>query len=222
LSLALEIDTFEVKNWKVENLVRVNAKMTTISQLIWACALAWFPGDGNPPTGAIHVRVADFHLKDTTGHLRSLGEYKGKRALVIVFIGTQCPIANAYVPTLADLHQHYAGKGVQFLAINANDQDTFADVRAHARERKIPFPVLKDAEHKAAQALGAVRTPEAFLLDSDRVIRYRGHIDNQYGYSYRRSAPTRTELKDAIEELLKGKSISVPQTEVQGCMIGKS
>ena len=92
---------------------------------------------------------------------------------------------------------------------------------AHARERKLPLTVAKDADHKAADALGARRTPEAFLLDSRHVIRYRGRIDDQYGYTYRRPAPTRSELKDAIEELLAGKTITTPETEVRGCLIGR-
>jgi len=172
-----------------------------------------------PP--AIGARVADFTIQDTNKQPHSLAGYKDKKAVVIVFVGTECPIANLYLPTLAEMHKKYAGKGVQFLAINSNDQDSFADVVAHARERKLPFPMLKDAGHKAADALGAQRTPEAFLLDSGRVIRYRGRIDDQYGYTYRRAVPSRTELKDAIDAVLAGKPVATPETEVRGCVIGR-
>jgi peroxiredoxin len=195
--------------------------MLNVLILAVVSALGLCQGDSNRAFAAVGTPVADFRLRDTAGQYRSLSEFRDKKALVIVFIGTQCPIANSYTPTLVEMHNRYAKKGVQFLAINANDQDSFEDVCKHARERKIPFPVLKDSEHKGANALGAQRTPEAFLLDSDRVIRYRGHIDNQYGYTYRRSAPTRTELKDAIEELLAKKPILISQTEVQGCKIGR-
>jgi hypothetical protein len=60
-----------------------------------------------------------------------------------------------------------------------------------------------------------------FLLDGSLTIRYRGRIDDQYGYTYRRAAPTRTELKDALDELLAGKPISTPQSECRGCLIGR-
>jgi peroxiredoxin len=173
-----------------------------------------------PP--AIGAKVADVAMKDVRGHSRTLGEYKGKQAVVVIFVGTQCPIANLYFPTLAEMQKRYAGKGVQFLAINSNEQDSFDDVVAHARERKLPFTVLKDAGQRAATAFGARRTPEAFLLDGNRTIRYRGRIDDQYGYLYRRETPARTELKDAIEELLGGKPITVPETECRGCLIGRS
>jgi peroxiredoxin len=173
-----------------------------------------------PP--AVGALVADVTLTDVSGKPRALSEFKGKKAIVVVFVGTECPIANLYFPGLAEMQKHYADKGVQFLAINSNDQDSFADVVEHARERKIPFPVLKDNAQRAADAFGARRTPEAFLLDANRTIRYRGRIDDQYGYTYRRGAPTRTELKDALEELLAGKPIKVPESEVFGCLIGRT
>lgn len=180
------------------------------------------PADTPPTPPAIGAQVADFSIPDIDGKRHSLAGYKDKKAIVVVFVGTECPIANLYFPTLVDLQKKYAAKGVQFLAINSNDQDSPADVASHARERKLPFPVLKDADHKAADALGARRTPEAFLLDSGRIIRYRGRIDDQYGYTYRRAVPSRTDLKDAIDQVLAGIPVAVPETEVRGCLIGRS
>jgi peroxiredoxin len=168
----------------------------------------------------IGAKVADFTLQDIDGQSQSLYGYKDKKAIVLIFVGTECPIANLYLPRLAELHKQYAAR-VQFLAVNANDQDSAAAVAVHARERKLPFTVCKDAEHKAADALGARRTPEAFVLDSSHVIRYRGRIDDQYGYTYRRPAPLHNDLKDALDALLAGKPISTPETEVRGCLIGR-
>jgi peroxiredoxin len=173
-----------------------------------------------PPT--IGAQVPDVEVKDLAGKHRALSEFKAKKAIVVVFVGTECPIANLYLPVLAEMHKHYSGEGVQFLAINSNDQDTFAEVVAHARDRKIPFPVLKDDGQRAADAFGARRTPEAFLLDANRTIRYRGRIDDRNGYLYRRDVPTRAELKDALDELLAGKPIKVPESEVFGCLIGRT
>ena len=74
----------------------------------------------------------------------------------------------------------YADKGVQFLAIDSSSQDSFVSVSAFAQERDIPFPVLKDFDQQVADDFGARRTPEAFMLDANRVIRYHGRIDDQY------------------------------------------
>ena len=182
---------------------------------------------GTAPRGAdlvppgIGAKVADVAMQDVSGQRRTLAEYKNKKAIVVVFVGTECPIANLYFPTLAEMHKHYNDKGVQLLVINSNDQDSLADVVAHARERNLPFPMLKDDGHRAADAFGARRTPEVFLLDPNRAIRYRGRIDDQYGYTYQRAAPTRTELKDALEELLAGKPVTRSESECQGCRIGR-
>jgi peroxiredoxin len=191
-----------------------------LGSLLAALACAAEPEVPAPP--APGAKVADFTLPDTHDRRHSLSDYRGKKAVVVVFVGTECPLGNLYLTTLADLHKAYAPRGVQFLAINSNDQDSADDVAAHAKERRIPFPVLKDAEHQAADALGARRTPEAFLLDPGRLIRYHGRVDDQYGYSYRRAAPSRTELKDAIEELLAGKPITTSESKVLGCVIGRT
>ena len=139
--------------------------------------------------------VPDFRLKDIHRRPRSLDGFKDKKAFVVAFVDTECPVANLYVPTLIELHRKYADKGVQFLAINSSSQDSFVSVSAHAQERDVPFPVLKDFDQEVADAFGATRTPEVFLLDADRVIRYHGRIDDQYGVGVRRDKPTRRDLK---------------------------
>src|SRR5947199_9558685 len=90
--------------------------------------------------------VPKFTLADGHRRRRSLDHFKGKKAFVVVFLGTECPLANLYVPTLAGLHREYAGRGLQFLAVNSNGQDSFPAGSAHAQERRVPFPVLKDLE----------------------------------------------------------------------------
>src|SRR5438552_1752069 len=116
-------------------------------------------------------KIGNFHLKNTAGISWALDDLKGKKAIVVVFLGTQCPVNNAYVPRLAELHKEYADKGVQFLAVNANEHETPQSIAEHAKKFAIPFPVLRDEKHLAADRFGAERTPEAFLLDGDFVVR---------------------------------------------------
>jgi peroxiredoxin len=184
-----------------------------------ALSLAAEPASPAPPEPG--AKVTNFAAKAVDGKVRSLGDYRGKKAVVIVIVGTECPISNLYVVTLAEMHQKYSDKGVQFLAVNSNDHDSFDEVAAHARERKLPFPVLKDEDHSVVDALGASRTPEAFLLDADGVIRYTGRIDDQYGYRYRRASPSQTELKDAIDAVLAGKPVAVAKTKLEGCNVDR-
>jgi peroxiredoxin len=166
--------------------------------------------------------VADFRLEDTAGKAWSLHELKEKKAIVVVFLGTQCPINNAYVARLIELHKEYAGKGVQFLAINANEHDTAQAIADHVKKYGIPFPVLRDGTHVAADRLGAERTPEAFVLDAKFVVRYRGRIDDQFGVGFQRPQPTRRDLAEALDEVLAGKVVTTPATPVAGCIITRA
>src|SRR5262249_27857840 len=172
-----------------------NTMSSSLATLLAVAVGAAQPAAGNLAPPAPGAPVANFTLKDIHRRERSLDGFRDQKALVLAFVGTECPLANLYVPTLVALHKEYAGKGVQFLAINSNAQDTFVRVAAHALEREIPFPVLKDFDHQVADTLGAQRTPEAFLLDAGRVIRYHGRIDDQYGVGYRRDQPTRQDLE---------------------------
>jgi peroxiredoxin len=191
------------------------------SVMILAAAVVGLPiekqaKDSRPAVG---VAVPDFSLKDIHRRVRSLESFPDKKAFVVVFVDNECPVANRFVPTLIALHKEYAGKGVQFLAINSSSQDAFVLVSADAQERHIPFPVLKDFDQKVADAFGATRTAEAFLLDAQRVICYRGRIDDQYGIGFQRDRPSRRDLKEALDDLLAGRPVSSPRTEASGCPI---
>jgi peroxiredoxin/mono/diheme cytochrome c family protein len=168
------------------------------------------------------IKISDFRLKDSAGKVWSLADLKDQKAIVVVFVGTQCPINNAYMPRLAELHKEYAGKGVQFLAINANDHDTREAIADHAKRFAIPFPVLRDEKHLAADRFGAERTPEAFVLDADRAVRYRGRIDDHFGIGFQRPQPTRRDLATALDAVLAGKEVTQAKTAVAGCIIARA
>jgi peroxiredoxin len=174
-----------------------------------------------PAAASLGRKITNFRLRDTAGKAWALDDLKDRKAVVVLFLGTECPINNAYLPRLAEIQRDYAAKGVQFLAINANDQDTAERVAEHARKNALPFPVLKDQGAAVADRFGAERTPEAFVLDAGRVVRYRGRIDDQFGVGYRRPTPTRRDLALALDEVLAGKPVSVPLTPVAGCHIGR-
>jgi peroxiredoxin len=167
-------------------------------------------------------KVGNFTLKDPADKAVSFADFKAKKAVVVVFIGTECPINNAYMPRLAELSKEYADKGVQFLAINSNCQDTPARIAGHAKEHGITFPVLKDTGNVVADQFGAKRTSEAFLLGPDGTILYQGRIDDQFGVNYKRPAPTRRDLAEALDEVLAGKAVSKATTEVAGCLIARA
>jgi peroxiredoxin len=166
-------------------------------------------------------KAESFTLNDFYGKSCSLGDYKDKKVVVLAFIGTECPVAKAYGERLSELAKKYADKGVQFLGVSSNRQDTITELAAFARIHHIEFPILKDLNNKVADQVGAQRTPEVFVLDSDRNVRYHGRIDNQYGVGYAKKTASESFLTDAINEVLAGKAVAKAETAAVGCFIGR-
>ena len=173
----------------------------------------------------INRQIENFSLRDYRGKVRSLEEFSDAKLIVVAFVGTECPLAKLYAPRLQELHEKFQARGVAFVAIDSNRQDSITELAAYARIHGIKFPVLKDAGNEVADAFGALRTPEMFVLDGERKIRYWGRVDDQYGLGtnsgYARPEVQRHDLATAIEELLAGDDVSVPVIEARGCLIGR-
>lgn len=188
------------------------------SWIVLACSAASHAGES---TLSLGKAMPAFSLKDTAGKSYSPETIQDKKALVLVFVGTECPINNAYMPRLIELNKQYGAQGVAFWAINANLQDTPERVAEHVKQNHLDFPVLKDPANKVADLLGAQRTPEVFLFDADRKLRYHGRIDDQFGINFKRAQPTRNDLTSALDEVLAGKPVGQPTTQVAGCYIAR-
>jgi peroxiredoxin len=167
------------------------------------------------------TKVEDFTLRDHRGAERRLSDWHDRRAVVVVFLGVDCPLVKRYAIRLGELAREYEPKGVAFVGINANAQDGVRDVANYVRQHQIPFPILKDVGNVLADRLAATRTPEAFVLDGERTLRYRGRIDDQYGVGKQKPRPTRRDLAEALDEVLAGKPVSRSVTEPAGCFIGR-
>lgn len=179
-------------------------------------------GDDKPETKSpVGKQIAEFKLDDYLGSAHSSAEWKDKKALVVVFLGTECPLAKLYGQRLAELDKKYGDKGVQFVGINSNQQDSLTDIGHYARIHKIDFPLLKDPGNKIADQFGAERTPEAFLLDPSGKVRYWGAIDDQHTVGVSRPKPQQEFLVKAIDQLLAGEAITTTETPPAGCYIGR-
>ncbi len=178
--------------------------------------------DGSGKKNDISIgKKVDFTLTDIDKKSHTLSAVKDTKAFVVVFLGTECPINNQYLPVLNKLHAEFAPKGVRFFAINSNVQDSADQIAHHAKKYGITFPVLRDHDNEVADAFGAKKTPEAFVLDAGRVVRYQGRIDDRFGLDYQKPKAERPDLAEALKEVLAGKAVSIPVTEVAGCFIGR-
>ena len=173
----------------------------------------------------IGKQIPNFTLRDYHGKEVSLADFADSKLVVVAFLGTDCPLVKLYGPRLDEFAKKYAADGVTFLGINSNRQDPPTKVAAYARMYGMTFTILKDPDNAVADLFGAVRTPEMFVLDENREIRYWGRVDDQYGFTtgsgYGRPNMTRSDLSEAIGELVAGKEVSVPVTKAPGCIIGR-
>lgn len=173
---------------------------------------------------AAHVgrKIEAFQLTDYLGASRSLSDWQDKQAVVVVFLGTECPLAKLYAPRLVEIADAYADRGVAVVGINANRQDSLAEIAHYARTHKIEFPILKDAGNVVADRFGAVRTPEVFVLDKERVVRYWGRIDDRFGVGYVQAAARQNHLTAALDAVLAGEEVATPECPSVGCLIGRA
>ena len=191
--------------------------------LVFLCAVKVNAQSEPPRTDVLtQQKIANFKLKDYNGKRVSLNGLKKSHFVVVVFLGVECPLAKIYSSRLQSIASDYRDRGVAFIGIDANRQDSLPEIAAYARLHKLDFPILKDPGNRVADQFAATRVSEVFVLDSDHNVRFHGRIDDQYGPGYAKPKPQRDDLRQALDELLAGSAVSVPTTEVVGCRIGRA
>lgn len=170
--------------------------------------------------GAV-VPAAAFELSDYRGRVWHLSDFDDSPVIVVAFLGVECPLAKLYSRRLSELDSEYAPRGVAFLGVDANPQDSLSELAAHARHHAIEFPLVRDGDQKLVSALGATRTPEVFVLDRQRRVRYHGPIDDQYGIGYVRPKPENHLLREAVDALRADRDVLIDHVAAVGCLIGK-
>ena len=162
-----------------------------------------------------------FSLPGTDGRTHSLDGLSDKPVLVFVFSCNHCPYVQAYEDRLVAIQRDYAERGVQLVAINSNDdvhypEDSFEQMVARAGARRFNFLYLRDASQATARAYGATHTPQLFVFDRDRRLRYTGKIDDNWQNP---KAVTRRYLREVLDALLDGRAPAETQTHAIGCTI---
>jgi len=141
---------------------------------------------------------------------------RSHKAVVVMFIATQCPYSNAYNDRMRDMAAAYAKRGVLFVGINSNKTEPAEEVANHAKKHGFGFPLMKDPENKVADLYDARHTPEIYVVDSQGILRYHGRIDENYENP---AGVTSPDLKNALEDMLAGKPIQRAETKAFGCSI---
>jgi peroxiredoxin len=160
-------------------------------------------------------KAENFSLKDVNGKVHSLSDYKNSKAIVLMFIATQCPVSNAYNGRMVKLYNEYSKKNIAIIGINSNKQEGIEEIKNHSAQNGFKFPVLKDVNNVIADKFQAGHTPEIFVLNSNYEILYHGRIDDSRDESDVESR----DLAISLNEILSGKPVSNPETKAFGCTI---
>jgi len=147
----------------------------------------------------------------------ALKDLLGKnKAVAVIFIATKCPYSNGYNERMAALGKEYAAKGIALVGINSNKTEPPAEVAEHAKKNGFTFPVLKDDGNRVADAYGANKTPEVFVIDPKGVLLYHGRIDETADDPKNVKSP---DLRNTLDAILAGKPVPVAETKAFGCSI---
>lgn len=163
----------------------------------------------------------DFSLPGVDGKTYTLQRFADAKLLVVVFTCNHCPYAKACEDRLIALQHDYQSKGVQLIAINPNDaerypDDSFDAMKQRASEKAYPFPYLWDETQDVARAYDAACTPDIFVFDEERKLRYNGRLDDNWQEP---SKVERQDLRLVLDSLLQHKHIDFEPVHSMGCSI---
>ena len=169
------------------------------------------PGTPMPP----------FALPATSGTIVTSASFDDAEIVVVVFTCNHCPYAIASEDRLIALQRDFASRGVRFVLISPNDahrypEDSFENMRLRAEEKEFPFPYLYDETQEIARAYDAACTPDIFVFDRERKLRYNGRIDDNWQEPDR---VTREDLRTVLEALLAGREFGFDPVPSMGCSI---
>lgn len=170
------------------------------------------------PTTPESFQAPDFDLKSCEDLQMTLADYAHTRVLVIVFMCNHCPYVQAILPRLNAFADSYDEDEVMVVGINSNDSKQYPeDGFAHMKTLPVAFDYLHDATQEVAKAYGAVCTPDFFVFNQDRELRYRGQFDDNWQDE---STVTKHSLRDAVTTVMNDNpDHMLPSTPSQGCSI---
>ena len=166
-------------------------------------------------------KAPDFSLPGVDGKAYSLNDLKSKKILIIVFMCNHCPYVQAYIERIKAIQSDFGIKGVQVVGINSNDEvnypdDSFEKMIEMNKNKKLNFPYIRDEDQTTAYAYGSQCTPECFVFDAERKLRYHGRIDDNYKDE---NAVKTYDLRNAINALLHNQKVAIELTHAVGCSI---
>jgi hypothetical protein len=207
----------------------MNGRAATLLILVAAFVAAFFFAQrALPPAKTADTRFAraaeSLSLPDLNGKIFTLrdGLPPETKFVVLFSQGNGCPIARQGAGKLEQLRKKFGPRGVFFVMINANPQDSIDEIKAEAARMGTTIPILRDEAQAAMNAFGFQRTAHALLIRTDGwALEYAGAVDDSQEYGGSRPGKIQPFLENALDEVLAGKDVSLKESPVKGCLIGK-
>jgi len=135
--------------------------------------------------------------------------------VVVVFLANHCPVVQAYEDRVIEFTKEYKDKGVKVVGIAVSQMpgDKLPGIKNYMKDKNSNYIYGYDESQAVGKAYGATKTPQFFVLDKERKIRYTGAMDD----SQREDKVTKTYLRDAVDAVLKGETVPVDETRAVGC-----
>lgn len=175
------------------------------------------PTQADPPPADKQVKE---EFVDVLGDKYRLPGPDDCKAVVLLFIGNDCPISNGYSKEIVRLCKEYMPKKVAFCVVYAEADISQDDARKHAKDYGYCCPAILDPKMTLALKVGARVKPEAAVLSPKGELLYLGRIDDIYAdFGKKRAEPTCRDLKNALDAVLAGNPVPVARTKAIGCYI---
>jgi hypothetical protein len=145
------------------------------------------------------------------------------KAIVLLFVSTDCPISNRYAPEIRRLSERFTPQSVEFRLVYPTAEETPAMIRDHVHEYALPLPVLRDPRHALVARATVTVTPESAVFARGGMLVYRGRIDDrQVDFGETRAEPTHRDLEEALEAVVAGRAPSHATAPAIGCAIASA
>jgi peroxiredoxin len=202
----------------------VTGRLAAMLVVLVASACAWTPAGraAEAPPPAVGKQIGPFSLAGIDGAQHSADEWRRSKAVVLFFIGTECPVANGYAPDMQRIATKYAASRVACYGVHCDPTTTPEIAAHHAKEYGLKFPIWLDPTQTLARSAAVHVTPEAVVVTPSGKVLYRGRIDDRYALDgKRRDDPTALDLENALDRVVAGAAPAVSETKAFGCPLPK-
>src|SRR5436190_15814255 len=198
----------------------MTAAALALTLLVSGCERGDSSGGALPAAKTVQASLPALMVFDLAGHVVDPFDASDAKAIVFIFISTDCPISNRYAPEIRRVEEAFARSGVRFWLVYADGGPSSDPIRKHLKDYRLPQQVLRDPRQTLVRLAQARVTPEAAVFLPGRRLVYHGRIDNRYAdLGKERPEATQHDLEEVLKAIVQGKPVPYSTGKAVGCYI---